>query len=223
MSLAKPAACSITLGLALAGCRARPIPCMSPEGCAPSQSCTAGRCVAPSSEVAPESARRIRVLPIEMAVVSSRGGGGGGSLPPEIALGGAALGSIVVLLKFPTPWGNHVRVASAFLTLEPSEGSLPETQPVEVSVSRVLEPWSKAEVSWGRLPRLSTPEARAFATASPPKTLRIDVSAIVQRWARGRTNEQGIALMTGPDASTGATYSTGISGAPGPRLDVYLR
>jgi hypothetical protein len=222
MSRAKLAAGLIIAGGSLAGCRARPIACMSPEGCAPSQSCTAGRCVAPSSEVAPESARRIRVLPSEMAVVSSRGGSGG-SLPPEIALGGAALGSIVVLLRFPTPWGNHVRVASAFLTLEPFEGSLPETQPVEVSVARVLEPWSRAEVSWGRLPRLSAPEARAFATASPPKTLRIDVSAIVQRWARGRMNEQGIALMTGPDASTGATFSTGIAGAPGPRLDVYLR
>lgn len=144
-------------------------------------------------------------------------------MPAEISLGRVSLGSMVVLLRFPTPWGNHVRVSSAFLTLEPSEGALPETEPVEVSVARVLERWSAAEVSWGRLPRLSAPEVRAFATATPPKTLRIDVSAIVQRWARGQANDQGLALMAGSGANTGATYSSGVGGAPGPRLDVYLR
>jgi hypothetical protein len=205
----------------LASCAARAVPCTSSEGCAKDQACSAGRCAALGTEITPTDARRVLVAPSEIAVVSSRGGAS--SLPAEIPLGGATSGSIVVLLRFPTPWGNRVRVASAFLTLEPSPGALPEIDAVPVTVSRVLEPWSASDVSWGRLPRLSAPEARALATARPPKTLRIDVTSIVQRWARERTNDQGIALMSGPETPVGATYATGVSGARGPRLDVYLR
>ncbi len=181
----------------------------------------AGRCAALGTEITPSDARRVLVAPSEIAVVSSNGAGS--SLPAQLPLGGAGSGSIVVLMRFPTPWGNRVRVASAFLTLEPSPGALPESEPVPVAVSRVLEPWSASDVSWARLPRLSAPEARALATARPPKTLRIDVTAIVQRWTRERTNDQGIALMTSPQAPVGATYATGVSGARGPRLDVYIR
>jgi hypothetical protein len=130
---------------------------------------------------------------------------------------------MVVLLKFPTPWGNRVRIARAFLTLEPSPGALPESHPVPVSVSRILERWSASDVTWARLPKLSTAEARALASTGPPKTLRIDVTAIVERWARGRADDQGIALMAPPEAPVGAIYSSGVSGAAGPRLDVYLR
>jgi hypothetical protein len=206
---------------ALTSCATRTTPCWSPDGCASNQTCAAGRCAPIASEIAPEGARRVLVAPSEIAVVSS--GAQAEALPPELPLGGATAGTIVLLLRFPTPWGNRVRVASAFLTLEPSPGALPEVEPVPVAVMRVLEPWSTTEVSWGRLPRLSAPEARAFATARPPKTLRIDVTSIVQRWARGRSNDQGIALMTGASAAVGATYSTGVAGARGPRLDVYLR
>jgi hypothetical protein len=213
-------AVSIGLG-ALAACAAKAAPCVAPDACRTNQTCAAGRCVSIGAELAPADARRILVPPSEIAVVSSRGRDG--ELPAEIPLGGASAGSIVVLLRFPTPWGNRVRVASAFLTLEPLPGALPETEPVPVAVARVLEPWSASDVTWGRLPRLSAPEVRALATAQPPRTLRIDVTSIVQRWARGRANDQGIALMASPEVPIGATYATGVSGARGPRLDVYLR
>jgi hypothetical protein len=207
--------------LSVSSCASGPTPCVSPDACARNQTCNAGRCAAVGSEIAPADARRLSVAPIDMAVVSSRGGDG--ALPSEIPLGGASGGSLVVLFRFPTPWGNRVRVASAFLTLEPTPGAAPELGPFPVTVARVLEPWSGSEVTWGRLPRLSAPEARAYATAGPPKTLRIDVTSIVQRWARGRANDQGIALISAPESSVGATYATGVSGARGPRLDVYLR
>jgi hypothetical protein len=204
-----------------ASCGPRTTPCVVPEACAKGQTCFTGRCAALGTEITPADARRVLVAPSELAVVSPRGDGS--DLPAEIPLGGAVAGSIVVLMRFPTPWGNRVRVASAFLTLEPSPGAFPDADPVPVTVARVLEPWSASDVSWGRLPRLSAPEARALATARPPRTLRIDVTSIVQRWARERTNDQGIALMSAPEATAGATYATGVSGARGPRLDVYLR
>jgi hypothetical protein len=205
----------------LASCGTRDTPCVAPDACAKNQTCATGRCAALGTEVTPTDARRLLVAPSEIAVVSSRGAGT--ELPVEIPLGAAGAGSIVVLLRFPTPWGNRARVASAFLTLEPAPGAFAEADPVAVNVLRILEPWSPSDVSWARLPRMSAPEARALATARPPKTLRIDVTSIVQRWAHERTNDQGIALMSAPEVPVGATYATGVSGARGPRLDVYLR
>jgi hypothetical protein len=209
------------LGAMSFGCSQGPIPCTAPSACGVGQTCTAGRCARAGAEVAPVDAQRIVVAPTEIAVVSSRGGDG--TLPAEIPFGSAAGGSMVVLLKFPTPWGNRVRITSAFLTFEPSPGALPESQAVPVSVSRVLEHWSASDVTWARLPKLSATEARALAVTGPPKTLRIDVTSIVQRWSRGRADDQGMALMAPADAPVGAIYSTGVSGAAGPRLDVYLR
>jgi hypothetical protein len=174
-----------------------------------------------AAEVTPLDAQRFVVAPTELAVVSSRGGAA--VVPAEIPLGSASGGSMVVLLRFPTPWGNRVRIARAYLTFEPSPGALPETRPVPVSVSRILEPWATADVSWSRLPKLSPTEVRAVAVTGPPQTLRIDVTSIVERWTRGRADDQGIALTAVPEAPVGAIYSTGISGGPGPKLDVYLR
>jgi hypothetical protein len=174
-----------------------------------------------ATEVAPLDAQRIVVSPTELAVVSPRNGGS--ALPAEIPLGSTSAGSVMILLRFPTPWGNRVRIARAFLVLEASPGAIPEPHPVSVSVARILERWSASQVSWSRLPKLSPAEARAVAVTAPPGPLRIDVTAIVERWTRERADDQGIALTAPPDAPVGATYSTGISGAPGPRLDVYLR
>jgi hypothetical protein len=212
---------AILVGALLIGCGARTAPCVAQETCPAGQTCLAGRCSSMGSELAPPDAQRIVVPASEIAVVSSRGNDR--PLPSEIPLGRAPNGSIVVLLRFPTPWGNRVRIASAFLTLEPLPGSLPESQAVPVSVARVLDPWSSSDVSWARLPRLSAPEVRALASPSPPKTLRIDVTPIVRRWARGRATDQGLALTAAGEAPAGATYATGVFGAAGPRLDVYLR
>jgi len=202
-------------------CARGPVPCTAPSACNAGQTCAAGRCARTGAEIAPTDAARIVVAPTEVAVVSA--GGGDGAIPAEIPFGWAAGGRMVVLLKFPAPWGNRARIAGAFLTFEPAPGAPPESQSVTVSVSRVLERWSASDVTWARLPRLSATETRAFAGTGPPRTLRIDVTSIVERWARGRTDDQGIALMAPPEAPVGASYSTGISGGHGPRLDVYIR
>jgi hypothetical protein len=183
--------------------------------------CAAGRCIKAGTELVPVDAQRIVVAPQEMAVVAR--GNGDTALPGEIPLGGSTRASAVLLLRFPTPWGKRVRVARAFLTLEPAPGAIAETRPVLLSVARVLEPWSARGASWGRLPRLSAFEGSAYTGIGPAQTLRIDITAIVQRWALGRTNDQGLALTASSDAPIGPTYATGVSGGTGPRLDVYLR
>ncbi len=183
--------------------------------------CVAGGCIKAGTELVPLDAQRIVVPAQEIAVVA-RGHARTG-LPGEISFGGRTRASNVVLLRFPTPWGKRVRVARAFLALEPAAGTIAETRPVLVSVARVLEPWSASEASWERLPRLSAFEGGAYTGIGPAQALRIDVTAIVQRWALGRTNDQGLALTASPEAPLGPSYATGASGGTGPRLDVYLR
>jgi len=203
------------------GCATRFPPCVGPDSCERGLMCTAGRCLKTGTELAPLDAQRIVVAPQEMVVVAR--GSGDSALPAEIPLGGSAGSSPIVLFRFPTPWGKRVRVARAFLTLYPAPGTVPESRPVLVSVARVLEPWSASEASWGRLPRLSAFEGSAYTGIGPAKALRIDVTTIVQRWALGRSADQGLALTASSDAPFGPSYATGVSGGTGPRLDVYLR
>jgi hypothetical protein len=203
------------------GCANRVVPCAGPQTCERGMTCVTGRCIKAGTELVAVDAQRIVVAPQEMVVVAR--GNGDTALPAEIALGGAARASAVVLLRFPTPWGKRVRIARAFLTLEPAPGAIAETRPVLVSVARVLEPWSASDASWGRLPRMSAFEGNAYTGIGPAKALRIDVTTIVQRWALGRSTDQGLALTASSDAPLGPSYATGVSGGIGPRLDVYLR
>lgn len=203
------------------GCAYRLAACAAPGSCERGMTCTAGRCIKAGTELVPGDAQRIVVAPQEMVVLAR--GNGDSALPGEIPLGGTARPAAVVLLRFPTPWGKRVRVARAFLTLQPAPGAVAEGRPVLVSVARVLEPWSASDASWGRMPRLSAFEGNAYTGIGPAKALRIDVTTIVQRWALGRSSDQGLALTASSEAPLGPSYATGASGGTGPRLDVYLR
>jgi hypothetical protein len=211
---------ALAIGAAMCGCANRFPPCVGPDSCDRGMMCMAGRCFKAGTELVPLDAQRIVVAPQEMAVVAR---GGDSALPREIPLGGTGRSSPIVLFRFPTPWGKRVRIARAFLTLHLAPGTVPESRPVLVSVARVLEPWSASEATWGRLPRLSAFEASAYSGIGPVKALRIDVTTIVQRWALGRSADQGLALTASSDAPWGPSYATGVSGGAGPRLDVYLR
>jgi hypothetical protein len=211
----------VSLGFATFGCTNRPVPCVAADQCARGMTCAAGRCFKAGAELVPLDAQRIVVAADEIAVVAR--GNGDRALPFEIPFGGSSHPSAVVLLRFPTPWGKKARIARAFVTLEPAEGAIAETEPVLVSIARVLEPWSAKDASWGRLPRLSAFEGSAYAMSGRSKRLRIDVTAIVQRWALGRGTDEGLALTASTGAPIGAAYGTGAGGSLGPRLDVYLR
>src|SRR5690242_3007883 len=115
-------------------CSATPEPCSSPQSCGPRRSCVASRCAPPNAEPAPVDAQRLVLHPSEMAVVS---GQGDEASPSEIALGGPG-GSLIVLLRFAIPWANRVRIASAFLTLEPAPDSTGDSTALPVSIARVL-------------------------------------------------------------------------------------
>jgi hypothetical protein len=144
-------------------------------------------------------------------------------VPEAIALGRAAGGSLVVLLRFAATWRDDSEITSAFLVLDPVAGAPPAGRDVTLEVARILEPWRSETATWGRQPRLSIPEAAAIVRRSPAVPLRIDVTAMVRDWPRRRPDDHGIAILAPGDDPVGAAYSMGISEGAGPRLEVYLR
>jgi hypothetical protein len=209
----------------LAGCGAATPepPVCSGTGVCGAGYCVAGRCRPAEATPAPADARRVVLAPEDVAVLASGGDGAAARAPEAIALGRAAEGSLVLLLRFAATWRDDAEITSAFLVLDPASGAPPAARDVRLEVARVLDPWRSDTATWGRQPRLSIPEAAAVVRRSPAVPLRIDVTAIVRDWARRRPDEHGIALLAPGDDPVGAAYSMGISEGAGPRLEVYLR
>lgn len=225
-----PVRCSLhllapALALSLAACAA-PLgeahPC--PEAaCAEGRSCVAGRCRAPDAPASQGDALRLVLVPADLAVVGLRGGGGGPELPATVALGRAEGGTVVMFFRFEAPWREDAEVQSAFLVLDPLEGTPPPLGSVSFEMARVVEPWQPAIVTWGRQPRLAVPMTAGTVRARPTLPVRVDVTPLVRRWARREADDHGIALLATGDDAYGAVVSLGVSQGRGPRLEVYVK
>jgi len=211
--------------LALSACvaplgDARPCP---EAACADGRTCVAGRCRAPESPASPSDALRVVLPPADVAVVSLRGGGGGPDLPDAVAVGRAASGTVVMFFRFEATWRDDAEVSSAFLVLEPMEGSPPPVGAITFQMARIVEPWRAAVVSPGRQPRLAVPLVAGTMRARPSLPLRVDVTPLVRAWSRREPDDHGIALLARGDDAYGAVVSMGVSQGRGPRLEVYVK
>jgi hypothetical protein len=196
----------------------------SPGTCGTGRACVVGRCHPSDASPSPADTQRVLLSPRDLAVLASRGASGAGAdLPAFIALGREGEGNLVVLLRFAATWRDDSDVVSAFLLLDPLEGAIPPSNTIPVEVARILDPWSPSTVSWGRQPRLALPETAAVVRPQPPRPLRVDVTAMVRAWKQRRADDHGIALLTAARDPFGSSYSTGVTGGVGPRLEVYVR
>ena len=173
------------------------------------------------AEPVPRDSQRTVVAPVDLAVVTPDGDAG--PLPALAEPGSHGRGSVVMLIRFPTPWGNQAEIAGAFLLLGLQDAAQPDGRAVRVEVARILDPWVGSDVSWGRLPRLSPVEITTSAPVSSAAPLRIDVTHIVRRWTKGKSDDRGIALLVCANGPFSPGYATGASGGLAPRLDVYVR
>ncbi|MDI3283553.1 DNRLRE domain-containing protein [Polyangium sp. 15x6] len=220
---------AVLLAASLLGCVQSPpgpplcaadVPCAA-EG----DACVVGRC-RPKKDtlVTAMDARRLLLFPDAVAVVSSKGPSGGGeALPEAVSLGRSAAGDTSLLLHFEVPVAEVGEVSSAFLVLETATASEPPTQPVSLSIARILEPWRADFVSWGRSPRLDVAEKAGTVGVTSPSPMRIDVTHVVQRWAKRTGEEHGLAVLADPNDPRGITFSLGVVEKRGPRLEVYAR
>ncbi|MGK3976149.1 hypothetical protein WMF38_31140 [Sorangium sp. So ce118] len=184
--------------------------------------CVAGRCRPASALPSPIDARRVLLPPADVAVLAEDGDAAPG-LPDAVALGRAATGDVVLLLRFAPTFGVDADIASAFVVLEPTPLAPPAEGALTLDVARILEPWRSETATWGRQPRLSIPEPAALVRRRPTTPLRIDVTALVRGWARRRLDDHGIAILAPGSDAVGAAYSMGLSQGTGPLLEVYVR
>lgn len=228
MCIARPPF-ALLLAVVSLGCVQSP---PGPAVCAPDVPCAAeadacviGRCrPRKDAPVAAMDARRLLLFPDAVAVVSAKGPSGGGeALPESVSLGKSAAGDTSLLLHFEVPVAEVGEVSSAFLVLETATSAQPPSHPVSMEIARILEPWRADFVSWGRAPRLDRVEKAGTIGVMSTSPVRIDVTHVVQRWAKRREGEHGIAVLADPDDPRGVTFSLGVVEKRGPRLEVYVR
>ena len=193
-------------------------------GCDTGKACVIGRCRAPEEAPAAIDTRRVILTPTDLAVIAATGAPSPiAEVPETVALGRAEGGTVALLLRFEAPWRDDSEVVSAFVVLDPLDSAPPAAQPAVFESARILEPWQPAVVSWGRQPRLDLPRLAAVIRAIPGMPVRIDVTALVREWASRRADDHGLALLVHGDDRLGSTFSMGITGGAGPRLEAYVR
>jgi hypothetical protein len=155
-----------------------------------------------------------------MAVVSAQLDPG--ALPTVVTFGSHARGATRLMLEFDA--SLQVRqVEAAFLLLEPAAGVSRGNLDVAVDAFRLSDPWDDAALSWVRGPKRLLPSASGIARPSPPTPLRIDVTNIVRYLVKHPEAHRGILLVAAGGDDAGVSFSTGIAGGRGPRLEVYGR
>lgn len=201
---------------------ASPPLCGDQGACADGTTCIVGRCrLAGSTLVGPSDGQRLVLAPDEVAVTSSVDPSGGGKqLPAVVVLG---RGSSTLLLHFAVPVDEPRNVSAAVLVLEPPHDALPPASAVPIHVAPILDAWVSDDVSDGRVPRVGVPTRAGVFGTSFAGTVRIDVTAIVKRWAERRGDDHGIAVLADETDAYGSSFSLGVTEGRGPRLEVYLR
>lgn len=190
--------------------------CEGAPDCDVGKSCLVGRCRPATSAVVAPEARRVVLTATDVAVLTSR------SPSPvqleAIALGRAALGEVVLLIRFDAALGPRVSVDSAFVTLDPVERAPAPRSPIDVSIAAIEAPWDSSSVSWMRQPTTGVAETVAGNLPRGRTPLRIDVTELLR--SSGLSN--GVAIYAKGSDPVGALYSTGLGSGVAPRLEIYL-
>jgi hypothetical protein len=193
-------------------------------GCEAGKSCVIGRCRATDEAPAAIDTRRVILAPSAVAVIAASGARPAlAEVPETIALGRAEGGSVALLLRFEASWRDDAEVLSAFVVLDPVDSAPPASLPAVFESARILDPWEPTVVSWGRQPRLELPHLAGIIRAIPGTPVRIDVTSLVREWPQRRADDHGVALLVHGDDRVGSTFTMGITGGAGPRLEAYVR
>lgn len=202
-------------------CASAPVPCATSGVCGEGRLCVAGACRPKNQIPAETTARKLELWPDRWAVLASRGPEPWNGV--DVPFGRSSAGTVALLLHFNSPLREASRVVSAFLVLDAMPDMPPSSSPVPLNLSRISAPWSAETATWARLPALSPLHATVLASNWGGRRLFVDVSSEVHRWREQRDDQHGIALVAEPHDPIGASYSLGLAGAQGPRLEIYLR
>jgi hypothetical protein len=150
-------------------------------------------------------ARRMVVAPVEEARLSP--GDTRGQLPAVVTLGRARDAGAMLLLRFAVDLPPGVAVMGAYVLLDrvPTAGS--DDAEVALHTARIAEPWTLGSLSWGRAPRIEAARSPGRLVGGSRGTVRLDVRALVERWARHDPGDQGIAVLADRVTPTGVAFA----------------
>lgn len=196
---------AVAAGAVLAwGCAGAQARCGSLDACSATSVCEVGRCVPSPEPPVAETTRRLVLAPVALRYDDD------GSRSADARFGSARGGGSDLLVRFAPTWGK-ARVERAYLLIEPAAAAPPTSEPVPVTVARVLSAWSET----GSFPRLAPSEVSAPLSVVPGGAARIDVTELVRA---GAATEHGLDLHASGGDGLGARFAT-----ESVRLDVYVR
>jgi len=181
--------------------------CTATSECTAQSACVAGRCQPDKPNVKPaiDAARRVVVVPVDLAYVRRGDGSGSAALPPLFALG---KDSAVLMMRFSVALPATTNVVEAYVVLRRSDAVDDDPAPISLHATRIVEAWEGRSISWALQPRVV--EARTPATVvepGGPSLVRLDVRDIVRQWPRHDARDQGIAVVAENETRTGTTFA----------------
>jgi hypothetical protein len=172
-----------------------------------------------------ESAKRLVVRPVDLAVIANGDKPSEGALPPMFALGRA---NAKLLLRFSVVLPANANVIEAYVVLRRSSLVDDDPEPISLHATRIEEVWDGGSVSWAMQPRMS--ETRAPSTYVAPAgspIVRMDVREIVKHWSKHDPADQGVAVVAENETRSGTTFALVAAGATDrdvePYLELYVR
>jgi hypothetical protein len=197
--------------------------CSAPAECPTAGVCVAGRCQSAEAGLTPTIAeqgdagalvRRMVFSPVDVAWLT-RGDGprGASAMPAVFTLGRARDGGAVLLTRFAVPLTKETQVVEAYLLLARSEATDADPTPIALHAARVVDTWDSRSLSWATQPRTQEVGAASTRVDGARTLVRLDVRALVSRWALHDPHDQGIAVVAETSSATGIPFAFEPSGA----------
>jgi hypothetical protein len=199
-------------------CTPRARMCSAPNECTTTSACVAGRCMPLDAGLMPTIAetndagytvRRVVLAPADIAWVR-RGDRAGmaAAMPAVFTLAKDGDGDAALFLRFEVTIPKDAKVIEAYLLLMRSEAVDADPSPISLHAVRIVEAWDSRSISWASQPR--TEEVRAPTSRVDPGgrvLVRLDVRALVERWATHDGRDQGIAVVSEGSSTSGMPFS----------------
>jgi hypothetical protein len=176
---------------------------------------------ASSSASAPDTrVDRIVVTADEIASVAAGDSDKSGAMPAVFVLGRSSENARL-FLRFPLKLPKLGTIQSAALLLSRTDDIDMAPGPVELHAARVVDPWDARSITWPFQPRIEEVHvAHTTVLPSSARIVRLDVRAIVQDWPLRDPNDQGIAVISDTQNSTGTSFAYMSRDANPPELEI---
>jgi hypothetical protein len=220
-------------------CAVRPEMCDAPSSCGAKAVCVANRCQSAGAVPALVKSRRFVLEPRDVAFIAESSDAPPGSLPSVFTVGERTAGKAALLLRWIAPVLYDTEVIEAYVVLDRVGDVVGDEPRVGIHAERVVGAWDPRRASWVDGPEFDDVNAPSlFVRAGAPRSVRIDVGAIVRRWQHADTHEQALAIVADHWSAHGVSFAAvpvspsplpgdpagaGPSAARGPRLELYVK